>query len=310
MLLGATLAHAQMPRRIVILNPLRMTPVWEKDFLRDFRQGLAEEGLKDGSDYVLDMVPVQVGERLVDGVREALRGQPALLVPLTTPVAQVTAREGRGFPVIFGVVSDPIASGLVASLAHPGGNVTGVSNMLPELSGKLLELLLELIPGASRVAVLFNPDNPAKLLELRDLRAAAKARGVSLRELPVRSEQDIDLALNAASKERAQALVTLDEALTHNYSQRIDETALRMLLPVVANGVNHTEAVASYSPDYPAQNPRYGVLAGKVLKGAKPSQLPVELPTKFELVINQKSARKLGIVVPPSILIRADQVIE
>lgn len=309
-LLAASLARGQISRRIVILSPFHETPATEEEFLRGFREGLTAEGLNDGSDYILELAPVQVGERLADGVREALRRQATLLVPLTTLVAQATAREARGVPVLFGIVSDPIASGLVASLARPGGNVTGVSNMLPELSGKLLELLLEVIPRTSRVAVLFNPDNPAKLLEVRDLRVATKARGVLLRELPVRSGQDIDLALNAVSKDPAHALVILGEALTHNYAQHIDETTLKIRLPVVSNDPTHAEALASYAPDYAAHNRRLGALAGKVLKGAKPSQLPVELPTKFQLVINQKSARKLGITVPPSILLRADRVIE
>jgi putative ABC transport system substrate-binding protein len=322
--LATSFARGQAPRRIVILSPFHLTlaeaaaiqqvrpSLWitEKDFVRTFCDGLAAEGMRDGTDYVVDVVTVQVSGRLADGVRESLSRRPDLLVPLTTPVAQAVAREVHDLPVIFGFVSDPIASGLVERLARPGANVTGVSNALPEITGKLLQLVLEIIPGASRVAVLFNPDNPAKLLELRDLRVATKARDVLLRELPVRSDQEIEHALDGIGNDRVNALVILGEALTANNAQRLNAATLRMRLPVVSSSGNDTSALVSYSPDYAALTARQGAMAGKVLKGAKPSQLPVELPTKFNLVINLRAARTLGLMLPQSVLVRADEVIQ
>jgi putative ABC transport system substrate-binding protein len=284
--------------------------ITEKDFVRSFSNGLMAEGLHDGTDYTLDVVSVQESGGLTDAVRESLSRRPDILVPLTTPVALAVARDVHDLPVIFGFVSDPIASGLVDRLAQPGANVTGVSNALPDITAKLLQLLLEIMPGASRVAVLFNPDNPAKLLELRDLRAAGGARAVSLREFPVRSDLEIERALDGIRNDRVHALVILGEALTANNAQRLNDATLRMRLPVVSSSGNDTSALASYSPDYATLTARQGAMAAKVLKGAKPSQVPVELPTKFNLVINLRAARALGVVLPQSVVLRADEVIQ
>lgn len=306
------MARAQIPRRIVVLSYAPPEEESVRRTLRAFREGLAAESLAEGRDYAVEVIHAPLGEGLPRRVREALKREPALLVALTTPVAQAVARETRAVPIVFGIVSDPVGSGLVASLPRPGGNVTGISNMLPALSGKVLELLLELIPGAARVAVLWNPDNPAKLLELQELRAAARTRGVALRELPARSAPEIETALAGAAAERVHALLILAETLTNNHRRRIAELSLASRLPVVANNLLPIEAggLASYAPDYTELSRRMGAQAAKILRGTKPSELPVELPAKFQLAVNLKTARTLGLTVPRPVLLRADKVIE
>ena len=277
-----------------------------------FREGLVGEGLVEERDFTIDYSPEPRIDRVPSKVAELLKRDPALLVAITTPVAQAAAKATRQIPIVFGTVSDPVGSGLVASLARPGGNVTGVSNMLPELSGKLLELARELVPGTTRVTTLWNPDNPAKAIEVAELRAAARRLGVSLEEVPARTLAEIEGALARGAKERPAVLVILAETLTDTHRKRIAELAWVGRRVVVSNLSRHTEAggVLSYQPDYAPLYRRVGALAGKILKGAMPADLPVELPAKFELLVNKGAAKALGIAIPPSILLRADRVIE
>lgn len=280
--------------------------------LAAFRDGLADEGLLEERDFAIDYSPEPRIDRVPTKVAELLRGSPALLVAITTPVAQAAAKATRQIPIVFGTVSDPVGSGLVASLARPGSNVTGVSNMLPALSGKLLELVRELVPGISRVAVLWNPDNPAKAIEAEELRAAARKLSIALQEFPARTLAEIESALARGVKDRPTVLLILAETVTDTHRKRIAELASVGRTAVVSNLATHTEAggVLSYQPDYRALNRRVGALAGKILKGAKPADLPVELPAKFELLVNKGAAKALGIAIPPSILLRADRLIE
>jgi len=300
----------QTQRRIAFLG---VTPAADATrMLAAFRDGLAGEGLLEKRDFAIDYSPEPRIDRVPTKVAELLKGSPALLVAITTPVAQAAAKATRQVPIVFGTVSDPVGSGLVASLARPGGNVTGVSNMLPALSGKLLELVRELVPGTSRVAVLWNPDNPAKAIEAEELRAAARKLSIALQEFPARTLAEIESALARGVKERPTVLVILAETVTHTHRKRIAELAWVGRVAIVSNVATHTEAggVLSYQPDYGALYRRVGALAGKILKGAKPADLPVELPAKFELLVNKGAAKVLEIAIPPSILLRADRVIE
>jgi len=300
----------QARRRIAFLG---VTPADDAaNMLATFRDGLAGEGLLEKRDFAIDYSPEPRIDRVPTKVAELLKGSPALLVAITTPVAQAAAKATRQIPIVFGTVSDPVGSGLVASLARPGGNVTGVSNMLPALSGKLLELVRELVPGISRVAVLWNPDNPAKAIEAEELRAAARKLSVALQEFPARTLAEIESALARGVKDRPTVLVILAETVTNTHRKRIAELAWVGRTAVVSNLATHTEAggVLSYQPDYSALYRRVGALAGKILKGAKPADLPVELPATFELLVNKGAAKALAIAIPPSILLRADRVIE
>ena len=190
-----------------------------------------------------------------------------LFVALTTPVAQATARKVRDRPVLFGLLSDPVDGGLVQSLPRPGGQVTGTSNMLPELSAKLLERLLELVPSLSRFAVLYNSANKGKLLEVRELQTAAKARGATLRELPARSGKDIEDSLSSLVDDQVQALVVLGDGLIVSHARLINGVVSKLPLPVVAN-VPVEEAIVTHSNDYEAQFQDMGAMAARILKGA------------------------------------------
>lgn len=313
--IGPICASAQgvgTPRRIAFVGVTPADAEVTRRILSDFREGLAGEGFAEGRKLAIDFIAEADIAKVPERVAELLRRKPEVLVAVTTPVALAAARATRDTPIVFSTVSDPVGSGLVASLARPGGNVTGVSNMLPELSGKLLELVREIIPGVGRVAVLWNPDNPAKAMELRELRAAGPGGKIALQELPARSGQEIERAVSGLGKDGARALVILGETLTFTHRRKIAELALANRMPVISNNTAHTDVggLASYSPDYRLLNRRLGALAAKILSGAKPADLPVELPTKFELVVNRKTAKVLGLKIPPSILLRADRVIE
>jgi len=305
------LSQANKPlRRVAFLGVLPAPRA--VGMLATFREGLAAEGLADGRDFAIDYTAEPRIDRLPGKVAELLKREPALLVAMTTPAAQAAAKATRQVPVIFAAVSDPVGSGLVASLARPGGNVTGVSTMLPEISGKLLEFVRELVPDVARIAALWNPDNPAKALEIAELRLASRKLRVDLVELPVRSLHEIERELAPGSKETPRVLVILAETLTDENRKRIDELARANGMAVVSNYRSHTEAggVLSYSADYKSLNRRLGALAAKILKGAKPADLPVELPANFELIVNKNAAKRLGLVIPNSVLLRADAVIE
>jgi putative ABC transport system substrate-binding protein len=221
-------------------------------------------------------------------------------------------RATSAIPIVMMVAGDPVGSGLVASLAHPGGNVTGTSLMAPDLGGKRLELLKELLPGASRVAVLWNAANPYSALVFKETVGAAQTLGVELQSLEIQEPADIDTAFEAAMGEHADALITVEDPLTIDLRKKIAEFAADHRLPAIS-GLRvfaDSGSLMSYGADRADILRRSVVYVDKILKGAKPSDLPVEQPTKFELVINLKTAKSLGLTIPPLLLARADEVIE
>jgi putative ABC transport system substrate-binding protein len=207
---------------------------------------------------------------------------------------------------------DPVGSGLVASLAHPGGNVTGMSLMAPDLGGKRLELLKELLPELSRVAILWNAANPYSALVFKETVGAARTLGVELQSLEIREPPDIDGALEAAVGQHADALITVEDPLTSDLRKKIAEFATDHRLPTISGLKVFADsgALMSYGADLADVLRRSAVYVDKILKGAKPSDLPVEQPTKFELVINLKTAKSLGLTIPALLLARADEVME
>jgi len=210
------------------------------------------------------------------------------------------------------VVIDPVGSGLVASLARPGGNVTGLTIMASDLVGKQLELLKEVVPKVSRVALLWNPANPGSAPQLREAEAAARALGVRLQTLEARGPQEIDSAFAAMTRERAGALVVLTDSIFTNQRRQIAELAAERRLPAVYGNTEHVEAggLMAYGANFLDLERRAATYVDKILKGAKPADLPVEQSTKFELVINLKTAKTLGLTIPRSLLQRADEVIQ
>jgi putative ABC transport system substrate-binding protein len=278
-----------------------------------FRQGLREHGYVEGTNVVIEY-------RWADGNEERLRSLVAELIRLkvdlivaSAPAATRAAKEATTtIPIVMVLVADPVAFGFVASLARPGGNVTGFAFLLPEVSGKRLDLLKEAIPELSRVAVLWNAVNPYKQFDLKEVQAAADALRVAVHPFPVRAPNDVDEAFKAAVKGRVGGLITLEDPFTIAHRARIVGLALRHRLPAVYAVRPFVEAggLMSYGPDRADQNRRAATFVDKILKGAKPADLPVERPTRFELVINMKTAKAMGITIPPSLLLRADQVLE
>ena len=235
-----------------------------------------------------------------------------VIVAVGGRASQAAQQATRTIPIVMSVVIDPLGIGLVASRARPGGNVTGLSMMAPDLVGKQLEVLKEVVPKVSRVALLWNPANPGSAPQLREAEAAARALGVRLQTLEARVPQEIDSAFAAMTREGAGALVVLVDAIFMNQRRQIVELAAKRRLPAIYGVREHAEAggLMVYSANPLDLERRAATYVDKILKGAKPRDLPVEQPTKFELVINRRTAKAIGLTMPPSLLQRADRTID
>jgi ABC-type uncharacterized transport system substrate-binding protein len=280
-------------------------------FVDAFRQGLRELGYVEGQS-------ISIEYRWAEGRDERLPGLVADLVRLKVDVivagmqqALLAKHATTTIPIVMPVSNDPVGAGLVASLARPGGNVTGLAFLSEELPGKWMELLKETLPGVARVAVLWHLANEAGQLKVSD--AAARSLGVRLQALKVQRSDDLRPAFADAQKDRAEALVVLSSPFFFAHRTRLVELAAKYRLPTIYNQrefVVGSGGLMSYGPNLRDQFRRAAAYVDKILKGAKPADLPVEQPTKFELVINLKTAKALGLTIPPSVLGRADQVIE
>jgi putative ABC transport system substrate-binding protein len=230
-------------------------------------------------------------------------GEPAILA---------AKRATTTIPIVMAVSADPVGTGLVASLARPGGNVTGLSILAPEVAGKRLQLLKDAVPRVSRVAVLWNAAYPGKALELSETQSAAQALGVKLQSVEVRGPDDFPSAFSAITRASPDALITFSDPLTNSERRRIVDFAVRSRLPMISEtrSFADTGGLMTYGASVADLVRRSAIYVDKILKGAKPADLPVEQPTKFELVVNLKAAKALGLTIPPSLLLRADQVIQ
>jgi ABC-type uncharacterized transport system substrate-binding protein len=278
-----------------------------------FRQGLNELGYTEGKNIVIEYRYAEGKfDRLPDLAAELVGLKLDVIVAAPTPSVLAAKKASATTPIVFASVVDPVASGLVASLARPGGNITGLTILGPELSGKRLELLKEVLPNVTRVAALWNSANPAQELVWKEMQAAAQELRLQLQSLEVRSANDFDIAFKAALRERAQALIPSGEPLINTQLKRIVEFAAKNRLPAMYAGPEVVDAggLMSYAPNYTDQYRRAAVYVDKILKGAKPADIPVEQPTKFEFVINLKTAKQIGLTIPQSVLYRADRVIK
>ena len=280
------------------------------DILRD---DLRELGLIEGKNLVfegryadnrLDRLPALAAELV------SLHADVIVTAGTLAPLA--TKRATTTIPIVMVAAGDPVGSGLIASLARPGGNVTGTSLMAPELAGKRLELLKDLLSGISRVAVLWNAANPYAALVYKETVGAARILGIEVQSLEVRTPDDFDGALEAAAGQHTDALITVEDPLTGEHRGKIAEFATGKQLPTISGLRIFVDAggLMSYGANLGDLQRRSAGYVVKILKGAKPSDLPVEQPTKFELVINLKTAQALGLTIPQTILLRADEVIE
>jgi len=236
-----------------------------------------------------------------------------IVAAVGTPAAAAAKNATKTIPIVMMAVGDPVGTGLIASLARPGGNVTGLSYSVGlEIFSKQLELLKETVPKVRRVAVLSNPAHPAHPLQIREVNVAARSLGVQLQLLEARGPSEFDGAFAAMAKERVGALLVLSDAMLNSHRTRLADLAARSRLPAAYGVRESVEAggLMSYGPSFLDLFRRSAAYVDKILKGAKPADLPVEQPTKFELVINLKTAKALGLPIPPSLLQRADKVIE
>jgi putative ABC transport system substrate-binding protein len=279
--------------------------------LEAFRQGLRELGYVEGQNIAIEeRFAAWRDERLAELAAELVRLNVEVIVTQAAPATQA-ARHATGIiPIVFTNVNDPVGQGIVASLARPGANVTGLSTLSSPISGKRLELLKEAVPEVARVAVFWNAANPAFALMLREMPSAAQALGLQLQSLEVQSPDDLDRAFEVAIGERADSLVVLPGTPMRSPTQVVDFAATHRL-PAMYTERARVEAggLMSYGPNYRDISRRAAIYVDKILKGTKPADLPVEQPTKFEFVVNLKTAEALGLTIPPLLLFQADEVI-
>ena len=277
-----------------------------------FRLGLAELGYVEGGNLAVEW-RFTVQAEAVRALAAELAGLPVELIVAAGGSVNVAKDVTDTIPIVMPVSGDPVGQGLVASLARPGGNITGQTTLSSsEIARKRLQLLKEVVPTVSRVAVLWNPGNSAKVLEFQQVQAAATDLGIALSSLEVRRPEDLDGAFEVAAAARPDALAALSEGLINNQAARIAAFALQGRLPSVFEQRTHVEAggLMGYGPDARDLHRRAATYVDKILKGARPADLPVEQPTKFDFVVNLRTAHALGLTIPPSVLQQATEIIQ
>ena len=298
------------PRRIGVLS-VSFSP--ESREAQQFRRGLLDAGYSEGRDLVIEWRTAS-GDyaRLPELAADLVQRKVDVIVVGSTVAAQAAKRATSTIPIVMAVVADPVGSGLVANLAHPGGNVTGLAPMTVELSAKRLQLLRETIPRLTRVAVLWNPDTPWHPEVIQELKASAPSLSIELKFVGARTPEQFGPAFLAASRAHAQALYVIDDPLFITHRTTLLKLALKARLPAIYSERRWADegGLMSYGANYGDMYRRSAGYVDKILKGAKPGDLPVEQPTKFEFVVNLKIAKAIGITIPQSFLLRADEVIK
>ena len=307
--LGIT-AQAQQSaklRRIGFLCPAKCGQIEHEGF----RDALREFGYVEGRDIVITHRAAESNaERLPGLAAELVALKMDVIVTASTPAISAVKEATSTIPIVFASAGDPVAAGLVASLAKPGGNVTGITILSPELSGKRLELLKETTRRLSRVAVLANPSTPAQA-SLGEFDAAARALGLTLTILKAQRPSELENAFSTIAQEQFGALIIVPDAFFASQRSRFVEFSAKNRIPAIYDRADYVDAggLMSYGTDFRHQFRRAAYFVDKILKGTKPAELPVEQPTKFELIINLKAAKQIGLTIPPNVLARADRVI-
>jgi putative ABC transport system substrate-binding protein len=308
-------AEAQQPRKVHRIAYLgNSSAALESELVAAFRQGLRDLNYVEGQNVTIEYRWAESRyDRFPAFVAEAVQLKVDVIVTAGTP-AILAAKDGtRTIPIVMAAIGDPIGAGVISSLAHPGGNVTGLTSMTFDIDGKRLELLKELVPGASRIAVLWNPTNPNNAVRMKEMRAAAKILHLTLEPLVgAANGEELDKGFAVIVATRAEALTMESDRALLAHRARIVDFASRRRLPALYPYREFVQAggLASYEPSYPAMFRRAAAYVDKILKGAKPADLPVEQPTKFEFLINLKAAKALSLTIPPPLLRRADELIQ
>jgi len=311
---AALSAHAQQPAKVPRIGVLfGGSPPFVSHLIEAFRQGLRERGWVEGRNMVIEYRYAHGrSEPLGDLATELVRLKVDVIVAPASSAVRAAKQATASIPIVMVTVGDPVGSGFVASLGRPGRNITGMSNFAPELSAKNLQLLREVLPGVTRVAVLWNPVTPVGELERKEIEVAARTLGLQLQFLEVRDPNGFEAAFSSMTRERAGALIVLVDAMFFTHRKRIVDLAAKSRLPAIYQRREFVEdgGLFALGPSLVDLFRRSAAYVDKLLRGAKPGELPVEQPTKFELVINLKTAKALGLTIPPSVLIRADQIIQ
>ena len=314
LLLIAPLAgDAQPPAKFARIGLLTLAVAPSTPLAEAFRQGLREHGYVEGQNLAFEYRYAEGrADRLPALAAELVRLKVDVIVTESNMAALAAKSATETIPIVMAIAGDPVKAGVVGSLARPGGNVTGLTLMHPELSGKRLQLLKEAVPRIALVAVIWNPTDPAAVDFLRETEVAARSLGLRLHVIEARAPAELDAAFKAVADARPSAFFTLPGGMFQDNQTRILEFAKKNRLPGVFPNRVFVEAggLISYGPNLAASSRRAAAFVDKLLKGAKPADLPIEQPTKFELVINLKTARALGLTIPASVLVRADQAIE
>ena len=303
---------AKVPR-IGLLSPYSPsdTALWHQAF----RLGLRDLGWVEGKNISIEYRYAEGRyDRIPDLAADLVRLKVDVIVAAVTQDILAAKNATRAIPIVMASPADPVTAGLVESLARPGGNITGLSQMAPEMTGKRLELLKEIVPKLSRVAVLWNPQNPASgsPLSWKEIQLPAQQLGVQLHSLEARSSNDFDKAFEDATKARAGALAIMPDPLFAGNLKRIADLAAKSRLPSIfhLSEFANSGGLVTYGPDRSDMYRRAATYVDKILKGTKPADLPVEQPKKFEFIINLKAAKQIGLTIPPNVLARADKVIK
>jgi len=305
-----SLAEAQQPKKVPRLGVLSPGSPGPSPLLDAFRQGLRELRYVEGQNVTIEYRFAEAKpERLPDLAAELVRLKVDVIFTINAPAVRAAKNVTKTIPIVFTWVADPLE--LVSSLARPGGNVTGLTTIARDLSGKRLELLKEALSGVSRVGVLWNSANPTATRVFREMEEASPGLGVRIHPMGLQDPDELQKAFEAAIKARVGGLFVLEEAVMASYRTRVLGLASKHRLPTGSMYKEFAEAggLLTYGPDLPDLFRRAATYVDKILKGAKPADLPVEQPTKFELVINLKTAKQIGVTIPPNVLVRADKVI-
>ena len=310
LLVSVHLAEAQKPAKVARIGVLSGPP---DPGVEAFRQGLRELGYVEGKNIAIEHRSAEGKlDRLPDLAAELVRLKVDMIVASSNLAIIALKQATQTIPIVMSIVGDPVGAGFIASLARPGGNITGLANIAEDLSGKRLELLKEINPKIARVAVFWNPTIPTHAVLWKETQAAAAVLGIKLLSLDIRGPDDIESAFGAMARERAEALIVLPEPISFTNRKQIVDLAAKNRLPAMYpwNEFVESGGLMVYAPNRDDLWRRSATYVDKILKGAKPADLPVEHPTKFELVINLKAAKQIGLTIPPIVLVRADKVIK
>ena len=305
-------ASAQQPGKLPTIGFLGAAPSIESQRVTAFEQRLRELGWIEGRTVAIEYRWAEGrNERYAENAAELVRLKVEVIVTSTTPPTLAAKQSTAVIPIVFAAVNDPVGTGLVASLPRPGGNVTGLANQMSDTSGKKLEFLREVLPGLRRLTIMANAGNPGSMLDMSEAQATARRLGLEVTTAEIRRAEDIVPAFGAL-RDRADALYLCPDPLMNTNRTRINILAVGARLPTMHGIREYVEAggLMSYGPNLPNHFRRIADFVDKILRGAKPADIPVEQPTKFDLIINLTTAKALGLEVPPTLLARADDVIE